>query len=96
MTMTHKEALGAAVVAFEAWSCGPDGMDRAIRRYCKARGLVLVPRDEVTDEMIAAHDKADWAKRCDMMSPHPTEEYNAGGGAAIAAAPDPFTQEERE
>jgi len=99
MNMTHKEALHAACDVHEESQSmdGLDCMEAAIRAYLDARGLVMVSKVDVTDEMIEAYDKAEWAKRADIMNPHPTEEYHAGGGpigyglrAAIAAAPDTF------
>jgi len=100
MTMTHKEAIDR-VMGDSPWDHDYDAAKKQIRAYVEARGLALVPRDDVTSEMIAAYDKAEWLKRSDMMSPTPTEEYEAGGGpigyglrAAIAAAPDPFEEGE--
>lgn len=106
--MKHREALRAAREAVRGRMASMsqflsledlyDEQDEIqLRAYLDARGLVMVPKDDVTDEMIEAYDKAEWAKRADIMNPHPTEEYHAGGGpvgyglrAAIAAAPDPF------
>lgn len=91
MTMTHKEALAAAMDAFDdAIRDGKsefEALAEEIRAYVEARGLALVPSGEwvTLESALEAIDHV--------------EKYNGNGRAQqarrmLAAAPDPFKEEQ--
>lgn len=80
MTMSHKEALEAAVQAVwdELGGVVPvEDAEVVLRRYCEARGLVMVPK-VATEEMWMAGINAPLVSIYQDM---------------LAAAPDPFRGE---
>lgn len=87
--MNHKEALDHAVVRSAMFPAPNDeDLTKFIRAYLDARGLVMVPKDDVTDSMIVAGIKrsVSWG-RGEMGEP---AEEVAIFKAMLAAAPDPF------
>lgn len=82
MTMTHKEALAKAIEAFYTEVDNLDGsdMEAAIRAYIDARGLVMVPKKATSKMTRVAGDNL-FAGMDRLLE------------RAIAAAPDPFTEE---
>lgn len=91
MTMTHKEALAKAIEAFYTEVDNLDGsdMEAAIRAYIEARGLVMVPK-EPDDCMIEAGYEEKLDRNSYGMAATASDIYTA----MLAAAPDPFKEEQ--